>query len=231
MNASVTCRFAKSSLKPIALAVALALPSSAALTAPMDAVKTRPDQNVDQQYGRDSVYAFSADSKPLSPDRTSGPHKFHTAQQEAVSANELNGGTEYVDSEAVPDAGSGYIDSQMALDAGSGYTRSEAVGTGYTASEDIVSHAGWGGVSPSTTGLALAGEAQDNRESKYAVVIPWDTDLMPSMSQNEMATQSDRGYSLIPGELTMIVITPDTTALDADQTASSEEAGSPAVAD
>ncbi len=33
-------------------------------------VTTRADQNIYQQYGRDSVYAFSADRKPLKPEQT-----------------------------------------------------------------------------------------------------------------------------------------------------------------
>jgi hypothetical protein len=32
-------------------------------------VTTRSDQNIQQQYGRDSVYAFSPDAKPLKPDQ------------------------------------------------------------------------------------------------------------------------------------------------------------------
>lgn len=56
-------------MKPIAAATLLAL-SSAAFAASMDnVVTTRSDQNIDQQYGRDSVYAFSAASKPHSPDQ------------------------------------------------------------------------------------------------------------------------------------------------------------------
>jgi hypothetical protein len=34
-------------------------------------VTTRADQNIHQQYGRDSVYGFSSDSKPLTPEQTS----------------------------------------------------------------------------------------------------------------------------------------------------------------
>jgi hypothetical protein len=33
-------------------------------------VTTRADQNIHQQYGRDSVYGFSPDRKPLKPDQT-----------------------------------------------------------------------------------------------------------------------------------------------------------------
>src|SRR6266704_2560562 len=74
MNSSA--KMHRSRLKPLAVVLALALPS-AALAAPADVVKTRADQNIDQQYGRDSVYGFSPESKPLSPERTSGPHWFH----------------------------------------------------------------------------------------------------------------------------------------------------------
>jgi len=59
-------------LRPIALMLAVALPASAGISAELaDVVKTRPDQNIDQQYGRDSVYAFSAESKPLKPEQMS----------------------------------------------------------------------------------------------------------------------------------------------------------------
>ena len=33
-------------------------------------VTTRADQNIYQQYGRDSVYGFSPDRKPLKPEQT-----------------------------------------------------------------------------------------------------------------------------------------------------------------
>ena len=51
-------------LKPVALAVALALPNVASLAANMkDVVSTRAAQSVGEQYGRDSLYAFSPDAK------------------------------------------------------------------------------------------------------------------------------------------------------------------------
>src|SRR5690349_25059001 len=57
--------------------MALALPGSAALAAQVDdVVTTRADQNIDQQYGRDSIYAFSPDSKPLKPEQ-SASRDFH----------------------------------------------------------------------------------------------------------------------------------------------------------
>jgi hypothetical protein len=61
----------KRRLNALTVALALALPGSAALAASMDdVVKTRSDQNIDEQYGRDSVYAFSPDAKPLKPEQT-----------------------------------------------------------------------------------------------------------------------------------------------------------------
>jgi len=61
-------------VKPIIVAVALALSGSAYAASVGDVVTTRADQNIDQQYGRDSVYAFSPDAKPLKPEQTSSQH-------------------------------------------------------------------------------------------------------------------------------------------------------------
>ena len=63
-----------SRVKPVVLALAIALSASAAYAESMDnIVKTRADQNIDQQYGRESVYGFSADAKPQKPEQT-GSH-------------------------------------------------------------------------------------------------------------------------------------------------------------
>jgi hypothetical protein len=63
-------RVERNVVKPLVVAVALALPGAAALAASIDdVVKTRADQNIDEQYGRDSVYAFSRDAKPLKPEQ------------------------------------------------------------------------------------------------------------------------------------------------------------------
>jgi hypothetical protein len=52
-------------VKPLVLAIALALPGAAAFAESFDdVVKTRSDQNIEEQYGRDSVYAFSRYAKP-----------------------------------------------------------------------------------------------------------------------------------------------------------------------
>jgi len=51
-------------VKPLVVALALALSGSAAFAESMDdVVKTRPDQTIDQHYGRSSVYGLSADDK------------------------------------------------------------------------------------------------------------------------------------------------------------------------
>jgi hypothetical protein len=63
-------RVGRNVVKPLVVALALALPGTAAFAASMDdVVKTRADQNIDEQYGRDSVYAFSRDAKPLKPEQ------------------------------------------------------------------------------------------------------------------------------------------------------------------
>jgi hypothetical protein len=74
MNTSTIRRQARNGMKPLALALVLTLPGAAAIAASMDdVVKTRTDQNIQEQYGRDSVYAFSPDAKPLKPEQT-GSH-------------------------------------------------------------------------------------------------------------------------------------------------------------
>jgi hypothetical protein len=51
-------------VKPIVVALALALSGSAAFAESMDdVVKTRPDQTIGQHYGRSSVYGLSADDQ------------------------------------------------------------------------------------------------------------------------------------------------------------------------
>lgn len=56
-------------IKPLIAAAALAVSGSAFAASMSDVVTTRADQNIDQQYGRDSVYAFSIDAKPLKPEQ------------------------------------------------------------------------------------------------------------------------------------------------------------------
>lgn len=70
MNGS-TIRTTRSQVKSVALAVALALSGATAFAESMSTVvTTRSDQTIAQQYGRDSVYAFSPGSKPFTPGQT-----------------------------------------------------------------------------------------------------------------------------------------------------------------
>ncbi len=72
-NSHKESRPTRNLVKPLIFAVALSLPISSAFAAEMgDVVKTRADQTIDQQYGRDSVYAFSPEAKPMTPERTTG---------------------------------------------------------------------------------------------------------------------------------------------------------------
>jgi len=71
MSSGKRSRVGRNVVKPLVVAVALALPGAASFAASMtDVVMTRSDQNIDEQYGRDSVYAFSRDAKPLKPEQT-----------------------------------------------------------------------------------------------------------------------------------------------------------------
>lgn len=71
MSSGKRSRVGRNVVKPMVLAIALALPAAASYGESMtDVVRTRSDQNVYQQYGRDSVYAFSNDAKPYKPEQT-----------------------------------------------------------------------------------------------------------------------------------------------------------------
>lgn len=65
MNGSAQCSRGKPGLvKPLLLAVALTLPGMGAFAGPADdVVSTRADPIIDQQHGRDSVYAIQAFSR------------------------------------------------------------------------------------------------------------------------------------------------------------------------
>lgn len=70
MSLGKRSRVKRNLVKPLVVAVALALPGTAAFAATMtNVVTTRSDQNVEEQYGRDSVYAFSRDAKPFKPEQ------------------------------------------------------------------------------------------------------------------------------------------------------------------
>jgi len=146
MNSSL--KRSRSRLKPLVVALTLALPS-AALAVSADVVQTRADQNIDQQYGRDSVYGFSPESKPLSPDRTSGPHWFNWFPK--PKASDANNSALH----------KGYAAQQQeGTNAGSGYTGSE------TASAQP------------TSDMAFVGEAQSGG-SESVVVLPLALEVLP----------------------------------------------------
>jgi len=168
-----------------------------------DVVKTRADQNIDQQYGRDSVYGFSPESKPLSPERTSGPrwlNWFHKA-----NASDANTSALY----------NGYVPQQQeGMNAGSGYTGSE------TASAQP------------TSDMAFVGEAQGGG-SESVVVLPLAMEVVPeqvALNDDGTATQFDRGYYKDPDQSEIILILPDNVAMADEQSGSTEE-GTPAGTD
>jgi len=201
MDSSV--RKSRSQLKPLIVALTLALPS-AALAAPADVVETRADQNIDQQYGRDSVYAFSTDSKPLTPERTSGSHWFHNWFHKS-KASDTN----------VSALHEGYVPKQqesVAVNAGSGYTGSETM-----PQADINAQP--------TSDVALGGEAAGNWGNEYAIVVPLASDETPGpvALDDGTATQFDRGYYQDPDQSDILLIIPDNVAMAGDQTGSSDE--------
>ena len=68
MSSSKRSRIGHHMVKPVVIAVALSLPGAAVLAEDMsNVVTTRADQNIDQQYGRDSVYAKGAPNAPTAP--------------------------------------------------------------------------------------------------------------------------------------------------------------------
>jgi hypothetical protein len=195
---SSSLKMSRSRLKPLAVALTLALPS-ATLAVSADVVQTRADQNIDQQYGRDSVYGFSPESKPLSPDRTSGPHWFNWFPK--PKASDANTSALH----------KGYVPQQQeGMDAGSGYTGSE------TASAQ-----------PSPD-MALVGEAQGQWGSESVVILPLAMEVVPepvALNDDGTATQFDRGYYKDPDQSEIMLILPDNVAMAGDQSGSTDEQG------
>jgi hypothetical protein len=195
----------RSQLKPLIVALTLALPS-AAFAAAEDVVQTRPDQNIDQQYGRDSVYAFSTEGKPLTPERTSGSHWFHNWFHKPNTTGP--------NTSAVYE---GYVPKQqqetMGLNAGSGYTGTE------TSQADTLMRP--------TSDVALGGEAQGNWGNESAIVVPVAKDETPGpvVLDDGTATQYNRGYYQEPDQSEIILIIPDNVAMTGDQSGSAEGRG------
>jgi hypothetical protein len=74
-------------VKPLIVAMALAMTGSAYAASMGDVVTTRADQNIDQQYGRDSVYAFSVDAKPLKPEQQGSSEASPFGKVKSYAAN------------------------------------------------------------------------------------------------------------------------------------------------
>jgi len=198
-------RSTRSVVRPMILALALALPGAVAIAVQMgDVVTTRADQNVDEQYGRDSVYASSSGSKQPMPDQSSSVDRLainSLGDQNAPSFDALSDRKTHV--------GSGYV--------------GDHVGSGYVGDEEPQgSIAGSTFEQPATdVGLAassqLAGTPQEAVESQYLVITPLETAMsLPAAASEEEATSE------------FVIIVPDNSAGE-DQSASNDEENSLAV--
>lgn len=212
-----TSRHPKRSLKPITFALALALPGSFALAAAMDdVVKTRADQNIDQQYGRDSVYAFSPDSKPLSPERKLNAQGTDMLSPHRTTANDSSLGSGYVGNEF---SGNGSLgaDSVSSEAAGSGYTDNVAydAGSGYTGIDELT-------VIPLMSESAGAQYDRTYRtdQDQLAVLLPYD---------DATSRQFDRGYYEDPDLPAVVIVLQDSGAMNGE--AVSDVSDSPTVAE
>ncbi len=179
-------------IRPIVMAVALALPGAATMSADMsDVVKTRADQNIDQQYGRDSVYGFSPESKPLKPEQTG------SRDLQSASVREPSDSLRSADQQMRSDA----MDNDMAtsdmrlsdarsegIHMGSGYT-GEVKGSGYTGQEwqssaasDVSPDIARAGQSwydqqafvifPGTVAAPAASASDDEASNEFVIIVP-----------------------------------------------------------
>jgi hypothetical protein len=170
----------------------LALPGAAAISADLsDVVKTRPDQNIDQQYGRDSVYGFSPERKPLKPEQTA------SRDRQSGSAGEASG---------FPSANRPMRNDPMDNDAATPVTPSDAraegmhMGSGYTGQE-------WTGSTAWNNGSDdLSGGGQAQYEQRALVIFPG-TVIAPTASADEDGASSE-----------FVLIVPESSA-DKDQSA------------
>jgi len=187
------------------LAVALAFSSTAALSVAMDdVVKTRADQNIDQQYGRDSVYGFSPDSKPLTPERTANTSRVRGLSSEdsmqSLSSDDSiqNQSTQSSALSAASDSSD--IAPQQSL--GSGYTE-YAVGSGYTGTEQSATQPWDSAIGDSTAREYDPGYYREPEER--TVLLPYDEDT------------AHQGYYENDDQIGIVIVLPDGTAMeDAD---------------
>jgi len=153
-------------VRPVVLALALTLPLSAAVAVQMgDVVTTRADQNIDEQYGRDSVYALSPGSKHSMPGQTSSVDRL--ASQNAPTFNASS------DSELL--AGSGYVASSDSA---------TPIGSGYVGSEEPQ-----GNITGNSLEQSAADDSQEAVDSQYLVFTPLATAMsLPAAATEEEAT-------------------------------------------
>jgi len=153
-------------VRPVVLALALTLPLSAAVAVQMgDVVTTRADQNIDEQYGRDSVYALSPGSKQSMPGQTSSVDRL--ASQNAPTFDASN------DSELL--VGSGYVASSDSA---------TPIGSGYVGSEEPQ-----GNITGNSLEQSAADDSQEAVDSQYLVFTPLATAMsLPAAATEEEAT-------------------------------------------
>jgi hypothetical protein len=173
-------------LRPIALMLAVALPASAGISAELaNVVKTRPDQNIDQQYGRDSVYAFSSESKPLKPEQTGARDLIGARSNFTIS-----------DASGFPSANAPLqtdpMDNDMATDPRPTDARTEGIsmGSGYTGDTgqsfaQMTNANPYGGESfqsqyeqrawlilPGTVVAPVASGSEDEASNEFVIIVP-----------------------------------------------------------
>jgi len=183
-------------IRPIVLALSLALPGAVAICAELsDVVKTRPDQNIDQQYGRDSVYGFSPESKPLKPEQTAPRDRVSGGVGEASgfpSANEP--------------LRNDPMDNEAATAVASTDARAEGMnmGSGYTGQE-------WtGSTAMNNSSPYLSGAGQAQYEQPSVVILPGIV-IAPTAAADEEEASSE-----------FVLIVPESSA-DSDQSAALDE--------
>jgi len=230
-------------IRPLVIAMALALPGSVALAAQMDdVVTTRADQNIDRQYGRDSIYAFSPDSKPLKPEqsasrdfhpfanmksyaaeawhKTTGVFKHH----DSTSMNAAQGESQPYASNSQDVVKTGEASSNRAADTevGAQDVRPESrsmVGANYqpqSAAEELGIHVGSGYTADARSmEQSSASEGDGGSLTQYVLITPIDN------GGSQLASDEDQASS------EFVLIVPDSG--DQDQSASSDELNAPAA--
>ena len=228
-------------IRPLVVAMALALPGSAALAAQMDdVVTTRADQNIDQQYGRDSIYAFSPDSKPLKPEQ-SASRDFHPFAKmksyaaeawhkttgvfkhpDSTSMNAAQAESQPSNSQDVVKTGEASSNGAADTEVGAQEVRPESqsiVGANdqpQSAAEELGIHVGSGYTADARSmEQSSASEGQGGSLTQYVLITPIDN------GGSQLASDEDQASS------EFVLIVPDSG--DQGQSASSDELNAPAA--